>query len=71
MLKKYGMQEAYNIDSPIDCNVDLEIKKNDKDRSTNQKEYLAIVGSLMYTALGGRPDISYAVKLLSRYNIDP
>ena len=29
------------------------------------------VGSLMYAALGGKPDISYAVNLLSRYNIDP
>ena len=71
MLKKYGMQDAYNVDCPIDHNVDLEIKKDDKDRPTDQKEYLAIVGSLMYAALGGRPDISYAVNLFSRYNIDP
>ena len=71
MLKKYGMQDAYNVDSPIDCNVDLEIKKDDKDRPNDQKEYLAIVRSLMFAALGGRPDISYAVNLLSRYNINP
>ena len=76
MLKKCGMTNAYETDSPIDCNVDLETTKSkdhadDHDSTTNQKQYLAIVGSLIYTALGARPDISYVVTLLSRFNMDP
>ncbi|TFY52997.1 hypothetical protein EVJ58_g9696 [Rhodofomes roseus] len=35
------------------------------------KPYQAIVGSLMYAALGTRPDISYAVQSLSQYNSRP
>jgi hypothetical protein len=34
-------------------------------------QYQAIVGSLMYAALGTRPDITYAVAALSRYNSRP
>jgi hypothetical protein len=34
-------------------------------------QYQAIVGSLMYAALGTRPDITYAVAALSRYNSGP
>lgn len=30
-------------------------------QAVDQTEYLAIVGSLMYAAIGTRPDISYAV----------
>ena len=41
------------------------------DALVDQKTYLAIVGSLMYAALGTRPDISYVVGLLSRFNSDP
>ena len=64
------MADAYETDRPIDRDVELETK-NSEDRPTNHKEYLAIVGSLMYASLGGKPDISYAVTLLSRFNIDP
>lgn len=71
MLKRHGMQDAAEADSPIDRNVILEITKDDQDCPADHKEYLAVVGSLMYASLGGRPDISYAVALLSRLNIDP
>lgn len=70
MLNKYGMEGAYGTDSPIGCNMNLETKENE-DHSTDHKEYLAIAGSLMYTALEARPDISYAVTSLSRFNINP
>ena len=37
----------------------------------NKQAYQAIVGSLMCIALATRPDISYAVSALSRYNSRP
>ena len=64
------MQDATEVNSPIDCNINLEITKDDKHCPTDHRENLAIVGSLMYSSLGGRPDISYIVAFLSRFNID-
>jgi hypothetical protein len=45
--------------------------KGDMTRSSNecdQQRYLSIVGSLMYAALGTRPDIAFCVSWLSRHN---
>ena len=38
---------------------------------TETKDYQSIVGSLMYAALGSRPDIAHAVAILSRYASNP
>jgi hypothetical protein len=50
--------------------VDL-ANTNCEDKTANRKEYLSIVGSLMYAALGSRPDIAFSVTALSRYNVQP
>ena len=71
MLKIYGMQDAAEVGSPINHKINLEITKDNRDCPADHKEYLAIVGSLMYASLGGWPDITYVVALLSRFNIDP
>ena len=42
-----------------------------EDKIANRKEYLSIVGSLMYAALRSRPDIAFSVTALSRYNVQP
>ena len=68
---KHGMTDSYNACTPIETHAKLDIKSGDIDALVDQKAYLAIVGSLMYAALGTRPDISYAVGLLSRFNSDP
>ena len=71
LLSKHGMTDSYNASTPIETNAKLDIKSGDIDTLVDQKSYLAIVGSLMYAALGTRPDISYAAGLLSRFNSDP
>ena len=71
LLTKNGMTESHDANTPIETHTQLEISGGDIDAPVDQKAYLAIVGSLMYAALGTRPDISYAVSLLSRYNSDP
>jgi len=65
------MTDAYGADTPIDIHVSLDIAADDTDNPIDQTEYLALVGSLMYAAIGTRPDISYAVGLLSSYNANP
>ena len=38
---------------------------------TDKREYLKAIGSLLYRATGTRPDLAYAVGLLSRYVAEP
>jgi len=37
----------------------------------DQAAYQLIVGSLLYTTIGTRPDLAFAVVALSRYNVKP
>ena len=71
LLQRHNMTDAYGVDTPIDTHVTLEITKDDEDRPVDQTTYLAMVGSLMYAAQMTRPDICYAVGLLSRFNTNP
>jgi len=50
--------------------VDL-ANTNCEDKLANRKEYLSIVSSLIYAALGTRPDITFSDTALSRYNVQP
>jgi hypothetical protein len=59
ILKRFGLQHAKSAKMPLDHQV------------VNRKEYLSIVGSLMYAALGSRPDIAFSVTALSRYYVQP
>ena len=71
LLQRYGMTDAYGTDTPIDIHIALDIAKNDEEKLVDQKTYLAMVDTLMYAAQGTRPDICYAVGLLSRFNTEP
>lgn len=71
ILNRFGMEKARGSASPMDVNVRLD-NPTCKDRQvTDVKGYLAIVGSLMYAALGTGPDIAFCVTALSRYNSAP
>jgi len=55
----------------MDPDVKLDLADNQVEKELDKdsiKHYQAIVGTLMYTALATRPDISYAVAALCRYN---
>jgi hypothetical protein len=62
--------DAKPAKSPLDPQTDL-ANTRWEDKSANRKEYLSMVGSLMYAALGSRPDIAFSVTALSRYNVQP
>jgi hypothetical protein len=65
ILKRFNMQNAHNVSTPIDPDVKLDLAE---DRGENElqdiKGYQAIVGSLMYAAVATRPNISFAVAAL-------
>ena len=55
----------------MDPNVQLNNTACEDKLVSDRKRYLSMVGSLMYAALGTRPDLSYCVTALSRYNSTP
>lgn len=71
ILNRFGMEKAHGSASPMDVNVRLDNPTCEDRQVTDVKGYLAIVGSLMYAALGTRPDIAFCVTALSRYNSAP
>jgi hypothetical protein len=56
MLRRFGMEKAKPISSPMDPHVRLH-NPACEDRAADKKLYQSIVGSLMYASLGTRPDI--------------
>jgi len=62
--------DAKPAKSPLDPQTDL-ANTHCEDKPANRKEYLSMVGSLMYAALGSRLDIAFSVTTLSQYNVQP
>jgi hypothetical protein len=71
ILKRFEMTDAYVVHMPMDPNVRLDCDPQQGGAGVDPTYYQSIVGSLMYAALGTRPDIAYAVAALSRYNSRP
>jgi hypothetical protein len=68
------MQDATEFKTPKDPNVKLNLADNREEKELHMdsvKHNQAIVGSEMYAPLATRPDISYAVAALCRYNSRP
>ena len=75
ILTRYGLQDLKPLSIPMDPNVRLTSMQSP---STTQDfarmrnvPYHEAVGSLMYAALGTRPDIAYAVQTVSRFTSKP
>ena len=70
IFKKYNYFDCKPVCTPFDSHVCLFPTKNDSD-VINQKEYASIIGSLRYATDCTRPDIAYAVGVLSRFTSKP
>jgi len=70
IIRRFGLMDAKLSKSPLDPQTDL-ANTHGEDKPANRKEYLSMVGSLIYAALGSRPDIVISVTTLSRYNVKP
>jgi hypothetical protein len=75
IIKRFNLQDAAPILLPMDPNTTLT-----KDQSPNASQefehmknvpYREAIGSLMWAAMGTRPDIAFAVSLLSQFMENP
>lgn len=75
MLKTYGMEDTNPNKTPMEPGIILtkptEPITREEAAAMAGVNYLGAVGSLMYLATMTRPDISYAVGVLARFNSDP
>jgi hypothetical protein len=75
MLERYGMSDSKPVSTPMDPGVRLSTSmapQNDEEVDYMKSvPYLSAVGSLMYLAITSRPDISYSVGVLARFNSNP
>ena len=69
-MQRFGLMDAKPAKSPLDPQTDL-ANTHCEDKSANRKEYLSMVGSLMYAALGSRLDIAFSGTTLSWCNVEP
>ncbi len=75
LLEKYGLADANPLTTPMDSNVKLDAyDKHEPEGEEDSKithGYAQLIGSLMYLALGTRPDIAFAVNKLAQYTSNP
>ncbi|XP_076657790.1 uncharacterized protein LOC143361943 [Halictus rubicundus] len=75
ILQRFGMMDAKPVQTPLEPKIKLsqEMRPKTDDERSKMKSvpYRSLVGSLMYAAVSTRPDIAYAVSMLSRFNEDP
>ena len=68
LLKKFGMDEAKPMGTPMSPSTKLDKDENGKD--VDQTKYRGMIGSLLYLT-ASRPDIMFSVCMCSRYQADP
>jgi len=71
ILHRYVMENANMVNMPMDYKTRLDNVSNNANAEANQAQYQSIVGSLMYAVQATRPDIAFAIAVLSRYLLKP
>ena len=66
MLRKYNFHDRNSVATPFDFSVYLFLVNND-DEIFNQKDFASIIGNLRYATDCTKPDIAYAIGVLSRF----
>lgn len=68
VLQKFKMEDCKPSATPMETGVILNKPKESQDSSVCVYDYRGLIGSLMYIAVGSRPDIAHAVSYLSQFN---
>lgn len=75
VLKRFGMNDCNAVATPLDLSqkLTLEICPQTEEAKKEMEKipYMEAIGSLLYAAQNTRPDISFAVNLLSRFSQNP
>ena len=75
ILCRYNFQDLKPVSIPMDTNIRLTTSQSPSTTVEIAKmcdiPYHKVVGSLMYAALGTRPDIAFAVQTVSHFSINP
>ena len=75
ILMDHGMEWCATVATPSDPAVHLVKEKKDfvdtPENEADRQRYQSAVGSLMYAMLGTRPDIAYAVGIVSQHCTNP
>ena len=67
-MKKFGLESANSVRTPMSPNVKVTVDLLDK--SVDSSLYVSMIGSLLYLT-ANRPDISYSVRVCARYQANP
>ena len=70
VLKQHGMWECKPVAVPMDTRLTT-AETGYQSTEVFRTQYQSAVGSLMYAMLGTRPDIAFAVSVVSRYSSNP
>ena len=68
LVKKFGLESASSVRTPISSNVKLTVDLLGK--SVDPSLYRSMIGSFLYLT-ASRPDISYSVGVCARYQANP
>ena len=72
MLQDHGFGSCKPVTTPIETSSRLvPADQNYQADQIFRRKYQSIVGSLMYAMLGTRPDLAFAVSVVSRFSSNP
>ena len=75
ILRRYNFQDLKPVSIPMDTNIRLTTSQSPSTTVEIAEmcdiPYHKVVSSLMYVALGTRPDIAFAIQTVSRFSINP
>ena len=69
-LKRFELQDANNTKTPLPAGIHLEKSKEPVALDT-KTYYQQIIGTLIYAAIGTRPNITFVAMRLSQFNNNP